>query len=171
LQWAWEHLDPPTWVAFAADMQRARTHLESVLYAGVRAERGVPCMYEECKGKLLVRKLEPTRDEDGNKMWVYSKWHCPSCKLSFDDEAYKLNVRAAAEQAKTEWIDGELWCTIDWASQATGRKHSTIRVWVHRGDVEVAPELSGGRTGFVRLADVQDKDEKAKRRTKGGRVA
>lgn len=171
LDWAWTNATDAEWKAFTKSIDGALSGLENILRAGERSERGVPCMYEECGGKLLRRKLVPTRDEDGKKMWIHSKWHCPKCHREYDDEAYKLNVRAAAEQAKTEWIDGDLWCSVDWAAQTVGRPDSTVRVWVHRGEVATTSELSGGRTGFVRLDDVIERDAKAKRRTKGGRVA
>lgn len=152
LDWAWSNL--VEWDDFAADIERARVRVENLLMAGIRSERGVPCLYDECRGKRLVRKLEPCRDEDGNKSWRLTKWHCPSCRRSWDDDRYAAMVTAAAEAAKVEEIDGDIWCTVDYAARRVGRPEATIRSWLHRGHIGTVCIIRGRRVRFVRLADV-----------------
>lgn len=166
LEWAWDN--EPHWDDFAADMRRAKAKLEGILVAGDRSERGAPCMYEGCKGKRLVRKLEPKRDAEGHKVWVHSNWHCPSCHREWDESAYARMITAAHESTKVELIGGEEWVSPDLAARRLDRPHSTIRQWVHKGYVAVACIVTGKRAGFVRFADVERRHEETKRR---GRAA
>lgn len=162
LDWAWGN--EPAWDDFAADVRRARHRLEDVLSAGERAERGVPCLYSECRGKRLVRKLEPTRGADGGKAWRWSDWHCPSCHRKWTSTAYAAMVTAEHWNAQRVVIDGDEWLSIHRAANEVDRPKSTIRQWVHKGHVAHACMLAGKRTGFVRLADVLRRHEKAGRR-------
>lgn len=162
LDWAWQN--ELAWDDFAKDIARAKTKLENILAAGERSERGVPCMYDECRGARLVRKMQPTRDEAGHKTWAHSNWHCPRCHREWDESRYAAMVTAGAEAAKTETIDGEEWVTTDLAARRVGRSASTIRQWVHKGKLEVVCLLRGKRVGFVRMAEVQARHEGATRR-------
>lgn len=171
LNWAWEN--EIHWDAFAADIRATKTRLENLLYAGERAERGVPCLYDECRGARLVKKLEPCRAEGGGKGWRFTDWHCPKCKRTWTDENYAAMVTAANEAAKVEHIDGEAWCTVDYAARHVGRPEATIRVWLHRSSdpddsghpIATACIVKGRRTRFVRLADVVKRHEHAQRKT------
>lgn len=150
LEWAWSnelHFDD-----FAADMARARRKLEDILHAGERVERGAPCMYDECDGVRLVRKLVPDRGPEGEKVWRLSDWHCPSCKRSWDEDSYARMITAAHELTKFEDIDGERWCSIDYAARQTRRPESTLRSWLHRGHLAEVCILAGRRR-FIRLSD------------------
>lgn len=164
LDWAWEN--EPGWEDFAKDMSRARTKLENILSAGERVERGVPCMYDECKGSRLVRKMQPKRDEEGRKIWVHSNWHCPKCHREWDESRYAAMVTAGNEAAKSEMIDGEEWVTTDLAARRVNRSASTIRQWVHKGKLEVICLMRGKRVGFVRISEVEEQHEKSKKRTR-----
>lgn len=162
LTWAWDN--EPAWDDFAADIAKARTRLENILSDGIRSERGVPCMYDECKGKRLVRKMAPKRDAEGRKVWVHTPWHCPSCHREWSENAYAAMVTAGNEAAKSEVIDGEEWVSPDLAARRVGRSASTIRQWVHKGHLELLCIIRGRRAGFVRMADVQERHEKAGKR-------
>lgn len=162
LDWAWDN--EVHWNDFARDMTAARTRLENLLSQGERAERGVPCMYDECRGARLVRKLVPYRDKDGNKAWRHSEWHCPRCKRKWDDDAYRRHVASAHESTKLEEIDGETWCTLDYAARQVGRPESTLRAWLHRGQLSVACIIIGRRARFVNLGEVRQRHEEAQRR-------
>jgi hypothetical protein len=167
------------------DIQKARKRAEDLLHDGVRSERGVPCLYEECKGKRLVRKLVPTRDEDGNKVWVWSPWHCPRCHREWTPDAYARMVTAASEAAKIEQIQvllgdpeipetiveepGDSWCSVDYAAHRTGRPAATIRVWAHRGRVATVCLLAGRRSGYIRVADLDEQHALAERRAAAAR--
>lgn len=166
LEWAWENL--PEWDDFARDVATARVRLENLLVAGERAERGVPCLYEECKGKRLVRKLVPYRDSDGFKRWRHSDWHCPRCHRSWDEDRYSAMVTAANERTKFEEIGGETWVSPDYAARKVGRSVKTIRTWADRGELTTVCLIAGRRTRFVALSEVVERHEKAKRR---GRAA
>jgi len=192
LRWAtpvaYERLDPAVFQAYARDIAKARTRVENLLRDGIRSERGVPCMYDECKGKRLVRKMTPGRDEDGNKVWFHSKWHCPSCHREWDGDEYVRMKAAAAEATKIEDIpivagaivdgaddtlevvDHETWCSVEYAAKRTGRPAATIRVWAHRGRVPSVCVLAGKRTGYVRLADVEEQHALAERRAEAVRA-
>lgn len=163
LEWAWSTLIE--WDDFAKDVEGAKTRLENLLLAGVRSERGAPCMYEACRGVRLVRKLTPY-SQDGYKMWRYSDWHCPRCKRTWDEVRYAAMVTAAHEATKFEDIDGDLWCSTDYAARQVGRPESTVRQWLHKGHLSTVCLIAGRRVRFVRLADVEEQHQKAKRRNR-----
>lgn len=165
IDWAWEN--EPEWPRFKRDIAAARARLENILYAGERSERGVPCMYEECGGIRLVRKLEPRRGTDGQKVWVYSDWHCPRCHRQWPHDRYLAMVAAAHEKTKFEDIDGEVWCSVDYAARQVNRPEATIRSWIRENAVARVCIIAGRRLGFVRLADVVERHEKSqcRRRT------
>lgn len=154
----------PMWDHFAKDVARAKFRLEAVLHAGERAERGAPCLYEACGGVRLVRKLVPFRDDDGNKAWRKSDWNCPRCHRSWDQDRYAAMVTAASEAAKFEDIDGETWCSDDYAARKVGRSVKTVRTWVNAGKVATVCLVAGRRMRFVSLSDVAVLDEKVGRR-------
>lgn len=163
----WIRAHEPNWDHLVSDVGRARRHLENILSAGERAERGVPCMYDECRSARLVRKLVPKGDaETGEKVWVLSDWHCPNCKRTWDDEAYWRNVRAANERAQREDIDGEVWCSIEYASRDTGRSVKTIRTWIDRHELSVLCVIVGRRTKWVNLDQVRRRHDEAATRTR-----
>lgn len=162
LDWAWDnevHFDD-----FAADVRKVRSRLENLLRQGIRSERGAPCLYDQCRGVRLVRKLEPKRDEDGEKVWVLGDWHCPRCHRSWTEERYAAMVTAANEAAKVEDIDGRLWVAVDYAVRKVGVKAATLRSWMHRREVEVLCVIRGRRKPFVRLDEIEQRHEQAKRR-------
>lgn len=162
LPWAWDN--EVHWDSFVDDIANVRRSMENILREGDRAIRGVPCMYDECRGVSLSRKAKPTRDEDGEKTWILSDWRCPRCHRTWDEDGYRRNVKAAAEQVKREEIGGEMWCSDDVAAQVVGRSVKTIRTWVNRGEVAVACLIAGRRAGFVRLAEVRARHERSYRR-------
>lgn len=157
LNWAWDNLIE--WQDFADDIYSAKTRLENLLSAGERAERGAPCLYDGCNGARLVRKLVPYRDEEGCKAWKFSDWHCPKCKRSWNEGRYAAMVTAAHEATKYEDIDGDTWCTTDFAARQVGRSESTIRQWLHKGHLATVCIVAGKRVRYVRLRDVEARHE------------
>lgn len=166
LNWMWEN--EPHWDDFVDDIRKARTRLENMLHAGVRvAFRGAPCLYDECKGARLIRKTVPTRDEQGNKAWRLTDWHCPRCKRSWDEKAYARNIYAAVERSHFDDLGtNETWCTVSRAARRVDRPQGTIRSWISRGEVAAACLLDGSRESrtFVLLDDVVQRDRLAKGR-------
>lgn len=162
LNWAWDN--ETHWDDFARDLAACRTRLENVLHEGARAERGVPCLYETCKGARLVRKLVPYRDGDGYKMWRHSDWHCPRCKRSWNESRYLAMVTAAHERTKFEEIDGEIWGTTEYVARVADVPHGTVRSWLSRGELESACIVAGRRQRFVRLAEVETRAAERKPR-------
>lgn len=162
LNWAWAN--EVHWDDFVLDLGAAQTKLENMLMRGIRSERGVPCMYDECKGKRLVRKMVPSRDEHGHKVWRLTNWHCPGCHREWNEERYAANIAAAAWKAQSEEIDGETWCSAKYAARRLGRTESCIRAWITKHRWPTACMVRGRRVGFVRLADVEEHAAKAKRR-------
>ncbi len=175
LSWAAEHAyasDPVKFHAFAEDVRVARRRMEDLLRDGIRHERGVPCMYDECKGRRITRKLVPFRTAEGDKGWRISDWHCPNCKRSWDADGYARMVQAGIEATKLEILptadgDGQTWVTIDYAARRTGRSVGTLRMWAHRGIVSVACIIAGRRQGFVNLDEVERHHAGASRRQVG----
>lgn len=165
LHWAWDN--EPRFGDFASDIHDARVRIENVLYAGERPERGVPCMYDECKGSRIIRKHEPYRDEGGRKAWRWSAWFCVKCKRTWTEDRYASMITAAHEATKFEDIDGDVWCSVDYAARTTGRSESTIRQWIHKGHLATVCIISGRRVRFVRLSDVLKRHEAAGRRRTG----
>ena len=157
LNWAWEN--EAHWSDFADDIKKARSRLENVLYDGVRVERGVPCLYDECKGARLVRHIE----DDGSR----TDWRCPRCKREWNEDRYWAHVKAANERAQREEIGPETWCSVDYAARAVGRSPKTIRTWVNRGKVSTVCIVLGRRAKFVNLDEVRQRDEEARRRSQG----
>lgn len=165
LHWAWAN--EIHWDDFVRDIEDAKTRLENLLMRGIRSERGVPCMYDECKGKRVVRRLEPTRDkETGVKTWRLTNWHCPRCHREWNEERYKASIAAAAWSAQSEDIDGEVWCSAKYAARKVERTESCVRGWITRHAWPVACMVRGRRVGFVRLADVEQHAANAKRRNR-----
>lgn len=165
LSWAWAN--EVHWNDFVQDLADTQIRLENLLQQGIRSERGVPCMYDECRGIRLVRKLQPRGDGQGGKVWELSKWHCPKCHREWDEDHYRRNIAAAAWNAQREEIDGETWCTVKYAARKVERTESCIRAWVTK-HVEW-PRIcvvKGRRLGFIRLADIEGHAEKAKRRNR-----
>lgn len=160
----WIAMNEPHFDRYADDISTARTRLENLLYAGDRAERGVPCLYDECGGVRLVRKVVPARGPKGEKTWRRTDWHCPRCKKTWNDDRYAAMVTAAGEATKVEIIDGATWCTIDYAAKATSRSRETIRTWAKRLEVAAVCILAGRRTGYVCLDEVRDRDTTTERR-------
>lgn len=162
----WIAMNEPHFDRYADDIHTARTRLENLLYAGDRAERGVPCLYDECKGKRLVRKVVPARGPKGEKTWRRTPWHCPRCKRTWDDDRYAAMVTAASESAKVEVIDGTTWCTVEYAAKTTTRSRETIRTWAKRLEVAAVCILAGRRTGYVSLDEVRDRDDTTEKRAR-----
>lgn len=169
LEWAWAN--EVKWDDFVKDVSKLRGRLEAVLTEGFRPSmRGVPCMYDECRGSRLIRTTVATTDKKtGEKVWVLTDWHCPRCERSWDEESYQRHVYAAIHREKsvvTEF-DGEteVWCTVDIAAKRVSRPESTVRVWLHREQVN---ELCGigdhRRWRYVLLADVEARDQLARER-------
>jgi hypothetical protein len=152
LAWAWSN--EPRWTDFAHDITAAKTKLENILLTGRRpAFRGVPCMYEECKGKRLVRTTVPARGPHGEKTWRLTDWHCPSCKRSWNEDAYARLVAAASESLHYRNLDGEAWCSIERAAQRVDRSQATIRSWINRNQVTSACSVETRRT-YVLISDI-----------------
>lgn len=166
LRWALQGMwrDEPKWEDFAKDIGKARTRLENLLHEGVRSERGVPCMYDECRGVRLVRKLAPARDDDGNKVWKITDWHCPRCKRSWTDERYRAMVTAAHVATQREDIDGTAWVAPEYAARELGRSVKTIRTWINRGALVTVCLIAGRRVKFIDLNEVRERHEDSKKR-------
>lgn len=159
LPWAWAN--EPHWSDFAQDVHAARRRLEDELHAGRRPTfRGVPCLYDECRGTRLIRTTVPTRGPQGEKAWRLTDWHCPQCKRSWTEHEYERNIYAAIVRSKVDIVGDDMWCTVDHASTRIGRPEGTIRSWVSRGDVSAACWLDGRHT-YVLFSDVEHRHQLA----------
>jgi hypothetical protein len=163
LDWAWDN--EPHWDDFADDVRTAKTRMEGMLTEGERpAFRGVPCLYDECKGARLIRKTVPTRDKKGRKVWRLTDWHCPKCKRSWSEEDYTRNIYAAIQRDKIHVDADDTWCTVDHAAMLVKRPEGTVRSWVSRAEVAAFCTADDRKRTFVLLADVRERDRLAKER-------
>lgn len=167
LDWANEH--EPRLTAFIEDIATALARLENLLADGDRpVARGVPCMYDECRGARLVRKTVPASDKNGNKIWRLTDWHCPRCKRTWDEESYGRHIYAAIHREKTiiaTTEDGtDVWCTVDLAAKRVARPESTIRVWLHREQIRELEVADHPTWRYVHLGDVERRDQEARAR-------
>lgn len=166
LDWAWEN--ELGWSAFVADVQSAKTKLENIVRAGTRpAFKGASCMYD---GDTLVRYTRPTRDKRGRKTWALSDWACPTCRRTWDEDAYARNLHAARESLHYRSIDDETWWSVERAAERIGRPRATLDVWVHRGQIRAACSMLDKRL-FVYLPDVLTRHELALARAERIRAA
>jgi len=134
------------------DLGRLRSRMEAVLRAGYRPEMGVPCMYDECRGARIRRDI----DHNGER----TKWYCPECSREWDEDDYRLNVKAAAEAAQMEMIDGKLWATIRKAAELTRVSRTRIKVWAARKQIE--RKTKTGRPMFVSVDEIRERAERDK---------
>lgn len=162
LEWAWDN--EPHFEDLAKDVALARRRLEDTLHEGQRLIQGVPCMYDECGGRRLQRKLRPkydkdgnrVRDEKGNGLWDFEDWTCPKCKRTWTDDEYARNVTAAGERAKREDIGGDTWCSADYAARKVDRSVKTVRTWINREELATLCLIAGRRLPYVCLEDVRE---------------
>ena len=156
----WAYDNEPRWADLVRDVAVARRRLEAQLRAGEQIERGVPCMYDECGGARLTRRLERV-----GRRWDWTWWTCPRRprEHQWDRDAYARMVTAAHQAASFEDIYGESWCTVAYAARDLNRSVKTIRTWVNEGHVRRACILAGKRV-MVSLADVRAQHAHAKRR-------
>lgn len=122
--------------ALVRDLGRLQTRLENVLHDGIRLDRGVPCM--TC-GTLLVKVWGVDATGKGDR------WHCKPCHEWSTIEQYNLAVKAAARAHRAALTGTEM-------EEQYRVPHSTLRVWVHRGEVRRRGRDGSGRT----LYDVAD---------------
>lgn len=162
VEWAWDH--EPHFEDFAKDVAAARRCVEDTLHEGDRAERGAPCLYETCNGARLTRRLKPTRDKDGAKVWVHTDWKCRRCGSSWTEDRYAAMVTAAHEATKIEEVSGEMWCSVDYAARKVDRSVKTIRTWIDRSELVALCMIAGRRLPFVNLDDVRELSELKNRR-------
>jgi len=171
-EWIWNN--EVHWDDYAGDVARAKKKLEDILHAGERTLRGVPCMYDECKGKRLVRKMRPLYDKDGdrvrdrhgNGLWDLEDWHCPTCHRTWDEDEYARMVTAANERTKFEDIDGETWCSADYAARKVDRSVKTIRTWINREELATLCLIAGRRLPYVSLEEVRELADGRKTRSR-----
>lgn len=162
-EWIWSN--ELHWDDYAGDVAKARAKLENVLIEGERAELGAPCLYEECHGARLARRLEPHRDDEGEKAWRWTKWACPRNRNhAWTEDEYARMVTAAHERTKFEDIDGTEWCALDYAARKVDRSVKTIRTWVNREELATLCLIAGRRLPFVSLEEVRELAEGRARR-------
>lgn len=161
LDWLWDN--EPAWDDFAGDVAAVKTALETILTAGKRTTKGVPCLscgtdlvrpnadprrVDECDGHDGVCHLPHARcphDRGGQRDW----WKCPGCDRWYPEEDYR---RAVAELAA---VNAD-WLTLEQVVDRTGAKGGTVKVWATRGRVRRRKDVETGRTQYhvedVRLA-------------------
>jgi hypothetical protein len=124
----------PAFEEFAKDVRGCRAHLEDVLQAGDREERGAPCL--QCERPLtLIRGVGDHPDH----------WECRTCRRTVTEDQYRYAVGVAYIAHSDRLTATEL-------GEKLGVKASMIRVWGSRGLVRKHGKNSDGIT----LYDVAD---------------
>lgn len=124
----------------ATELAAVRNHLENVLKAGDRSDKGVPCM--TCSVALV-------------KVWGVSeesdRWHCARCDTWSTLEQYRLAVRQDFLR-HAEWLPAEDVAT-QWRVPA-----GTVRQWGNRERVGKRKNTHTGRVEYL-VADVKARRE------------
>lgn len=125
LDWAAQHHD--AFDAFAAELRRQVGHLEDVVHAGERADKGAPC--RNCD-RPLIRVWAKKAAND--------HWKCEGCGEITKPDQYRFSVAAEA-RTYAEWLsatDMELEHAI---------RPGTLRQWANRGKVRKKGRSNTGR--------------------------
>jgi len=131
LPWAWDNLDDPEWLAFAADINRARRNLEDILFAGTRADRTrIVCDEGHDRPQRLLVLLGSS--EDGSE----DTWKCPlaGCKKRFDrDGISRAHAKMLRSEGAERWVHQvDAIATL----RSIGRSENTVRSWLQAGEGE-----------------------------------
>lgn len=143
LDWAAQHHD--AFDAFAAELGRQVAHLEDVVHAGERADKGAPC--RNCD-RPLVRVWAKQASND--------HWKCERCGEKTKPDQYRFSVAQEA-RAYADWLsasDMELEHDI---------RPGTLRQWAKREKVRKKGRSNSGRMLYS-VADAiaqRDADESA----------
>lgn len=119
---------------FARELGQLKSRLEAVLHEGDRLDKGAPCM--TCSQPLVKEwGLDEKRD----------RWHCRTCDQWSTVDQYRLAVKAGARAVAKALTATDM--ETEYRVSA-----STLRVWVHRGEVRKRGKNQSGRA----LYDVGD---------------
>lgn len=152
--------------AFAYELHRVRTAMETALHDGRRADRiNAECYLCSEAPRLCVHYGE-TEDDDG--------WYCPECKRPYDEEG----VRRCWRQMLVRRPDAPEWVTVRQAAAALGRPIRSIRTWAThprnpvtglpdpRRKARVESRRVDGQPMLVRWADCRAVDDVTRRRNR-----
>lgn len=150
LNWIWEN--EPGWDHFASDINKVRTRLENILYAGKRAERTrVNCTSEACERKpRLLRVYAPTAVDDHYK--------CPACKNRYTPQQY---ARAKLQHLSSEGAERHV--KMQDARDAIDRPERTWAKWLRLWYVRSYRDPITGQV-WVWWPDVREADLTTQRR-------
>lgn len=182
--WLRSHLDlaarqHPAFDEFADQIRRCRATLEAITGNGSSDQTGAPCIH--C-GAELVRKATTRRSDhrcdghtrghgapvcsiphdrgccDRGGIDPAGDWQCPRCRRTYDDQGYRIAVRAA-------WLANADALPARDLAEMYGVARGTIVSWVSRGHVRRRGRTDDGRTLYdvadVRrmLSDTPDREE------------
>lgn len=129
-----------------ADLRKTRHTLEEVLKAGIRDDKGVPCM--GCRSPLVKVWGE---DEE------HDRWHCPTCDEWSTHEQYMLVVRA-------DYLVNAEWLTAEDLSTTWRIPLGTIKSWSSRGQIEKKINVDTGRMVYRVATAKRLRDESSSER-------
>lgn len=118
-----------------ADLRKTRHTLEEVLKAGIRDDKGVPCM--TC-GSALVKVWGEDEESD--------RWHCKPCRRWSTHEQYMQAVKA-------DYLRNAEWLLADQIEAEYRVPTGTVRQWGNRGKVGKRKNHQTGRIEY-RVSDV-----------------
>lgn len=125
LDWAAQHHD--AFDAFASELRRQVSHLEDIVHAGERADKGAPC--RNCD-RPLVRVWAKQAAND--------HWKCERCGETTRPDQYRFSVAQEA-RAFAEWLSAtDMELEHDVAP-------ATLRKWAQRGKVRKKGRSNSGR--------------------------
>lgn len=123
----------------AEDIAKAKSHLENLLHAGDRSDRGAPCL--QC-GTALVKEWAGTKEQPEpaeNDRWRCPKRECPVGYVDGDELALAIKNTA---RMHAEWLTA-----TDMATEyriAVG----TLQSWATRGKVRKRKDFDTGRMTY-----------------------
>lgn len=118
----------------ATELAAVRNHLENVLKAGDRSDKGVPCM--TCS-VALVKVWGATEPDD--------RWRCGPCDQWSTQEQYELAV-------KQDYLRNAEWLTADDMAAQWRIPVGTVKSWAQRGRLQKKRNDAGRMTYDVAAA-------------------
>lgn len=132
------------------DIAKARAHLENLLYAGERSDRGAPCLV--C-GTALVKDWAGTKEAPEPP--EHDRWRCPNgeCDVTYvDGDELNLAIKNTARQY-AEWLTA-----TDMAAEYRINV-GTLQSWASRERVRKRKDYNSGRMVYNVAEALAERDK------------
>lgn len=144
----WAANQHPAFDEFADDLRALHTRLEVATHRRRTPTRaGASCF--DCGGDL-VRQVDPDSGLEDDHVT------CGTCRRQYDPAAYRMALKAAADDASQVEHEGERWATPARLARELDRPERTLRTWHHR---ELVRSTTRGGVLFLAVSDVEARHE------------